>query len=144
MALFTRPDISTDVYIELMDEIKELHATAYREYRDMEPDLEIWLADAEGVWLFNERLMSARVSETGSELSNIKTIAEARASKYWSLFKDAMEEEIRGKMINCSWECVERPKAKKVLYLPRTRCGTTWRLRLGRTTWREKTPTRFR
>ncbi|HAE90103.1 MAG TPA: metal-dependent phosphohydrolase [Idiomarina sp.] len=28
MALFTRPDISTDVYIELMDEIKELHQQA--------------------------------------------------------------------------------------------------------------------
>ncbi|MEC9319544.1 MAG: Hpt domain-containing protein, partial [Pseudomonadota bacterium] len=28
MALFTRPDISTDIYIELMDEIKELHQQA--------------------------------------------------------------------------------------------------------------------
>jgi hypothetical protein len=50
----------------------------------------------------------------GSELADIKTVDQARASKHWPLFKTSMEEEIAGKMLNAAWKVVERPKAMTV------------------------------
>ena len=95
--------------------VAELHAAAYRERLDVEPDVEIWLADSEGAWVSREREQAFRVSETGSEISNLKTMQEWKDSKFWPLIKDAMEEEIHGKMVNGSWECVERPEGQKCM-----------------------------
>ena len=94
-------------------ELKELHAAAHRERLDLEPDVEIWLSDSEGAWLSAERERVFRVSETGSELSEIKTMEQAKKSKHWPLFKAAAEEEIHGKMLNCSFEPRERAEAAR-------------------------------
>ena len=110
-------------------EIAELHSRAYREREDVSPELEILLQDAEGAYISlvhasPDDTISIRddkgieraykVSEVGSDLAAIKTVSEARASKFWPLFKEAMEEEIRGKMLNNAWKVVKRPKDKSV------------------------------
>ena len=87
------------------EQIKELHARAHRDRTDVSPDVEIWLQDAEGAY---------RVAEAGSELGQIKTIDQAKASKHWPLFKAAMESEVQGKMKNGAWQVVERPTDAKV------------------------------
>ena len=87
------------------EQIQELHALAHRDRTDVSADVEIWLQDAEGAY---------RVAEQGSELSKIKTIDQAKASKYWPLFKSAMESEITGKMKNGAWRVVQRPTDSKV------------------------------
>ena len=89
-------------------DIKELHAQAHRERIDLDKDLEIAIEDSEGGYISLEE-HAFRVSEVGSELSNIKTVAEAKASKFWPLFKAAMESEIQGKMENAAWTVVARP-----------------------------------
>lgn len=89
-------------------EIKELHSAAHREMPEVEPDLEIYLEDSEGgYFLFSESAF--RVSEIGTELANIKTVQQARDSKYWPLFKSAMEDEWKGKLENGFASPVERP-----------------------------------
>lgn len=111
-------------------EITELHSRAYREREDVSPELEILLQDAEGAYVslahsnpddtVSIRCITSgieracKVSEIGSDLAEIKTVAQARASKSWPLFKAAMEEEINGKMLNNAWKVVERPKNKMV------------------------------
>ena len=89
-------------------EIHDIHSRAHRERSDVEPDMDIYLEATEGGYVLVGE-SAHRVSEVGSELSKIKTVAEAKASKYWPLFKDAMEEEIKGKMENAAWIVVERP-----------------------------------
>ena len=86
-------------------QITELHKLAHRENLDVSPDVEIWLENAEGAY---------RVSEAGSELANIKTVSQAKESKFWPLFKKAMEDEIHGKMKNGAWSVVSRPTDRKV------------------------------
>jgi hypothetical protein len=94
-------------------EIKELHAEAHRERSNIEPDLEIFLEDSEGGYIAISE-SAFKVSEIGSDLSKIKTVTEARASKHWPLFKGAMEEEISGKMENAAWKVIERPSDESV------------------------------
>ena len=113
-SLVTQP-IDTDAPVTgglTRKELRELHAEAHRTRVDVSPDMEIWLEDTEGAFRLlgnTDADLLMRVSETGSELANIKTVAQARASKFWPLFKTAMEEEIAGKMLNSSWKVVERP-----------------------------------
>jgi hypothetical protein len=90
------------------DQIKDIHSGAHREMPEIEPDLEIFLEDSEGGYvLLSESAL--RVSEVGSELSNIKTVAEAKASKHWPLFEAAMNSEWQGKLENGFASAVERP-----------------------------------
>ena len=96
-------------------ELNDLHAAAYRERLELEPDVEIWMSDSEGAWMSDERERAFRVSETGSELANLKTVEELKRSKFWPLVKTAMEEEINGKLLNGSWECVTRPKGNQTI-----------------------------
>merc|ERR1711965_1115550 len=49
-----------------------------------------------------------------AELENVKTVKDAMASKYWPLFKAAMEDEIKGKLVNAAWEVVLRPTDARV------------------------------
>jgi hypothetical protein len=94
-------------------EIQDIHSQAHRERTDVEPDMEIYLeASDNGYVLIGES--AYRVSEVGSELSKIKTVADAKASKFWPLFKAAMEGEIKGKMENAAWIVVERPTGHTV------------------------------
>ena len=109
-------------------ELNELHSNAHREDLDVPPEVEIWLADAEGAWPadaegawlsrvgdeYMERVLAAkgslRVSEIGSDLAKIKTVAEAQASSHWPMFKAAMEDEIHGKFAGAAaWSVVLRP-----------------------------------
>ena len=98
-------------------ELRELHAEAHRTRVDVSPDVEIWLEDTEGAFHLADDASAdllMRVSESGSELANIKTVDQARTSKFWPLFKTAMEEEIAGKMLNAAWKVVDRPKGVTV------------------------------
>ena len=83
-------------------ELIELHSSAHHERRNLDRDTDIWLSDSEGVPLSSEREHLFRVADTGNEICNIKTLDEAKASKFWPLMKEAMEEEIHGKMVNAS------------------------------------------
>ena len=55
-------------------ELAQLHADAYRERMDLEPDVEIWLADEEGAWLSEERERLFRASDEGVEISKVTTL----------------------------------------------------------------------
>jgi hypothetical protein len=74
-------------------ELRELHAVAHRTRVDVSPELEIWLEDTEGAFTLLQYTTGfeqghlMRVSETGSDLADIKTVDQARASKHWPLFK---------------------------------------------------------
>ena len=70
-----------------------------------EDEVEIWMESAEGAY---------RVSEVGT-IPVPKTVAEARASKWWPMFKKAMEEEIHGKLANAAWKVIKRPANEHVL-----------------------------
>lgn len=85
---------------------EELALTAYVDpISEYETELELWREDDEGAY---------RVSEVGG-IAVPKTIAEARLSKHWPLFKAAMEEEIKGKMDNQAWRVEKRPAGKHVM-----------------------------
>jgi hypothetical protein len=119
----TRQELNDEIGLSLLDtedpkgavsfgltrtEIAELHSQAHRERTDVSPDMEIFLEDSEGGYMLIEE-SAFRVSEIGSELSNIKTVEQAQQSKFWPLFKAAMEEEIVGKLGNNAFRVVMRP-----------------------------------
>ena len=66
-------------------ELIELHSSAHHERRNLDRDTDIWLSDSEGVPLSSEREHLFRVADTGNEICNIKTLDEAKASKFWPL-----------------------------------------------------------
>ena len=57
--------------------------------------MEIWSADAEGAY---------KVSEIGN-VTVPETLEEAQRHPLWPAFKAAMEEEIKGKLLNKAWKC---------------------------------------
>ena len=48
-------------------------------------------------------------------IPKIRTVAEAEASQFWPLIRDAMEEEIAGKMANMAWKLERRAPGMRVL-----------------------------
>ena len=89
-------------------EIIEVNAAAHRAHRDVDlssVEMEIWSENAEGAY---------KVSEIGN-VPVPKTLEEAMKSPLWPVIRAAMEEEIKGKLLNKSWIVVRRPKDDTVL-----------------------------
>ena len=85
----------------------ELISAAYTDpISEHEIELEIWREDEEGAY---------RVSDQVGGIPVPKTVAEAKQSKHWPLFKAAMKEEIKGKMDNLAWTVVKRPANAHVM-----------------------------
>ena len=56
---------------------------------------------------------ACRVSEVGS-IPVPQTLAQARKSEHWPLFRDAIDKEIKGKLANKAWTVVRRPADTRV------------------------------
>ena len=71
-----------------------------------------FMAEVDGVYVVIDSIR--RVSEVGS-IPTPKSLAEAMGMEQWPMFKEAMEEEIAGKLSNRAFEVVRRPKNKHVM-----------------------------
>ena len=74
--------------------------------------MDIWLSDSEGVSLSSESEHLFWVSDSGNDICNIKTLDEAKGSKFWPLIKEAMKEDNHGKIVSANWEPALRPSTK--------------------------------
>ena len=81
------------------------HLNQTRKPPTAEQEMEFILETADGAY---------RVSEVG-QVTLPTTVTEAKESKWWPLFKKAMEEEMHGKMANRAFGVVKRPQGQHVL-----------------------------